>query len=320
MSPGLLLILTFVAGVLLVLGLASVVSDLVHKDRSGLNRRLTEEFRAKQRDEIRNSPLFRDLGRLVEESADADGSMTLRQRLTAMVEQSGLKVTLDHLLAIAGGVGLGAGALAALIRQNLVVGVVVGLTAGAVPLLYVNQKRKARLAKMLGQLPDVFELMARMIRAGQTTEQAIQAVADEFEQPIATEFTYCAEQQNLGLALEITFRDLARRTGLLEIKIFVLALLVQQQTGGNLAEVLDKLSAVVRERFRIGGKVKALTAEGRMQGLVLLILPFAIMGIMIVMNKNYAETVIQNPGLIVVMLVIEAIGALWIRKVVNFDY
>lgn len=319
MSPGLMLILTFAAGVLLVLGLASVVSDVFLKDRSAVARRLTEEFRTKQRDDIRNSPLFRDLSRLTAESADVD-DRTLRQRLTAMVAQSGLKVTLDRLLAISAGAGLATGALAALARQSLVAGAVVGLVTALVPPLYVHVKRKARLAKLLGQLPDAFELMARMIRAGQTTEQAVQAVADEFEQPIAAEFTYCAEQQHLGLSPEAAFRDLARRTGLLEIKIFVLALLVQQQTGGNLAEILDKLSAVVRERFRIAGKIKALTAEGRMQGLVLLVLPFAIMGIMMVMSKKYAETVVQYPQLVVVMLVIELIGALWIRKVVNFDY
>jgi len=319
-NPGLLLLLTFVAGVLLVLGLASIVSDLLLKDRAAMDRRLTEEFRAKQRDDIRNSPLFRDLARLSDGPFGADGPTTFQQRLNAVVEQSGLKVTLERLLGISAGAALGAGMLAALVRQSLVVGAIVGLVAGSIPFLYVRMKQKARLAKMLGQLPDAFELMARMIRAGQTTEQAVQAVADEFESPLADEFGYCAEQQNLGLSPEIAFRDLARRTGLLEIKIFVLALVVQQQSGGNLAEILDKLSTVVRERFRIAGKIKALTAEGRMQGLVLLILPFAIMGLMMMMSRKYAETVILNPWLIVVMLVMELIGALWIRKVVNFDY
>src|SRR5262249_57164429 len=122
-------------------------------------------------------------------------------------------------------------------------------------------------------LPDAFDLMARVIRAGQTMSQAIQSVADEFDQPLAGEFAYCYEQQNLGLSPEVALRDLARRTGLVEVKIFVLAMLVQQQTGGNLAELLDKLSGVVRERFRVPGKIKALTAEGRMQATVLLVLP-----------------------------------------------
>src|SRR5262249_37270971 len=181
-------------------------------------------------------------------------------------------------------------------------------------------KWKARMGKMLRQLPDAFDLMARVIRAGQTTAQAVQAVADEFDQPLAVEFSYCAEQQNLGLSPEEAFRDLARRTGLLELKIFVLALLVQQQSGGNLAEVLDKLAGVVRERFRMQNKIRALTAEGRLQGLVLLILPFAVLAGMMLFNQNYADTVVRYPGLVLVMLVMEAIGALWIRKVVNFDY
>ena len=130
--------------------------------------------------------------------------------------------------------------------------------------------------------------MGRVIRAGQTMSQALQAVADEFPPPIAGEFAYCYEQQNLGLPPEAALRDLARRTGLLEIKIFVLALLVQQQTGGNLAELLDKLSDVIRERYQIRGKIKALTAEGRMQAIVLLALPPALFLIMLVMNRDYA--------------------------------
>ncbi len=103
--------------------------------------------------------------------------------------------------------------------------------------------------------------------------QALQAVADEFAPPIAGEFAYCYEQQNLGLSPETAMRELARRTGLLEVKIFVTAVLVQQQTGGNLAEMLDKLSSIIRERYQLRGKIKTLTAEGRIQGIILLGLP-----------------------------------------------
>jgi tight adherence protein B len=161
--------------------------------------------------------------------------------------------------------------------------------------------------------------MARVIRAGQTMSQALQAVADEFDQPIGGEFGFCYEQQNLGLSPELALRDLARRTGLLEMKIFVLALLIQQQTGGNLTEMLDKLAGVVRERFRMRGKIRALTAEGRMQAVVLLVLPFALLFIMMMMNDVYARAVVQYPNMILAILVSEAIGAVWIRKIVNFD-
>jgi tight adherence protein B len=319
-SPGLLLILSFVAGVLLVVGIFSLVSDLVLKDRAAVSRRLAEEFRRNQREQIRKSPLFRDLAAASSDDfAEGQEVLTLRQRLTMMLEQSGTGMTLDRLIPISIGAGVVAGLLGALV-QGIPAAVVAGLIAAAVPYLYVRQKWVSRMQKMRRQLPDAFDLMSRVIRAGQTTAQAVQAVADEFEQPLAGEFNYCAEQQNLGLSPEAAFRDLARRTGLLELKIFVLALLVQQQTGGNLAEVLDKLAGVVRERFRMQSKIKALTAEGRMQAVVLLIIPFALLGFMMLFNQKYAETIIRYPGLVVAMVVIEGIGALWIRKVVNFDF
>jgi tight adherence protein B len=320
-SPALLTALTFAAGALLVLGLVSVASDLVRRDRSALGRRLDEEFRAGQRKRINASPLFRDLAQLPPDSTgEGEPSPTLRQRFALVIEQAGLTLTPDRLLALTAGVGVVVGLLAGVIRQDPVVGLFAGLVAAPVPLLYVLRKRRARLDRLLRQLPDAFDLMARVVRAGQTTEQAVQAIAEEFDQPLAGEFAYCAEQQNLGLAPERSFRDLARRTGLLEIKIFVLAMLIQQQTGGNLAEILDKLAGVVRERFRVRGKVRALTAEGRMQAVVLLVLPFAIVGVMMALSKQYAATVLQYPELLGGMLVIEAIGALWIRKVVNFDF
>src|SRR5215831_5114775 len=116
--------------------------------------------------------------------------------------------------------------------------------------------------------------------------QALQAVADEFDTPISTEFAYCYEQQNLGLPPEDAMRDLARRTGLLEIKIFVLALLVQQQTGGNLAELLDKLAAVIRQRTRVRSKISTLTAEGRVQALILLALPPLLLAAVLILNRQ----------------------------------
>jgi len=162
--------------------------------------------------------------------------------------------------------------------------------------------------------------MARVVRAGQTVSQAIQAVTDEFDAPVSAEFSYCYEQQNLGLSPEVAYRDLARRTGLLEIKIFVMAMIVQQQSGGNLADLLDRLSAVVRDRFRLRGKIKTLTAEGRMQAGVLLALPPAMLGAMMVLNRAYGQVLLDHPNLLIGAFVSEALGALWIRKIINFDF
>jgi tight adherence protein B len=162
--------------------------------------------------------------------------------------------------------------------------------------------------------------MGRVVRAGQTMVQALQAVADEFPQPVAGEISYCYEQQNLGLPPEVAMRDLARRTGLLELKIFVTAMLVQQQTGGNLAEMLDKLAAMIRLRYRLRGTIKALTAEGRMQAVILLALPIGMFMLLYLGNPAYEGELLKHPALLWTTVICEGLGALWIRKIVNFEF
>lgn len=321
MDPLLLTFVTFVAGVLIVVAAYSLFSDLFLRDRSRVGKRVDEELRRKQRERAKQSSLFKNLGVLPPGfTGDDDVRPSLAERFQAMVEQSGLDLAPRRLLLYMGIAALVGAGLMTLFGSSLLAVIAVGLVGAAGPYLFVAIKRKARLHKMMGQLPDAFDLMARVIRAGQTMGQALQAVADEFEPPIAAEFAYCYEQQNLGLPPEMALRDLARRTGLLEIKIFVLALLIQQQAGGNLAELLDKLATIIRERFRIRGKISALTAEGRMQAAVLLALPPGMFLIMLVLNREYGAVLFDYPAILAGILVSELLGALWIRKIVNFDF
>jgi tight adherence protein B len=247
--------------------------------------------------------------------AEAHG---LGGRLRLLLEQANLKITLPQLLWIAAGLGLGAGAVATLVRGPLV-GLLAAVCGAAAPLGYVEAKRRARRERLLNQLPAAFDLMARVIRAGQSVPQALQAVADAFEDPLAGEFASCQKQQNLGLRPEVTFKEMAQRTGILEVRIFVMALLIQRQTGGNLAEVLERLAGLVRERQRLRRRVKTLTAEGRMQGITLLVLPFVVFAAMMVINRNYAEVLLKNVPLLVGTAVSMGLGAVWIRKIVNFE-
>lgn len=320
MSLGVLTILAFVAGALIVGGAYSLISDLYLRDRS-LNRRVNEEFRKNQRDNIQRSALFKNLGQLAAEAEAEDAAdKSIRKRFCKMVEQSGMNITPERLLLFMAMAGLTVGGLIMLVQRHVLAAAVGAAIGACVPFLMVLFKRNARLHKLLGQLPDAFDLMARIIRAGQTMSQAIQSVGDEFDQPIAGEFAYCYEQQNLGLSPELAMRDLANRTGLLEIKIFVLALLVQQQSGGNLAELLDKLAGIIRERFKIKGKIKALTAEGRFQAVILLLLPPVILAIVMMVNPSYIQTLLNYPQILIGMVVSELVGALWIRKIINFDF
>ncbi|HEV3163042.1 MAG TPA: type II secretion system F family protein [Isosphaeraceae bacterium] len=320
MSPAILTLLTFLAVGLAVVGVYSILTDFFLRDRSRVSRRVDDEFRKSQRERVKKSPLFKNLGQLAAEAMTGEERPSLRKRLEAMIEQSGMDLTVPRLMGMSTILGLMIGAVGWLLSQNIALGGGAAAVAFSLPILYVNLKRRARQEKLRTQLPDAFDLMSRVIRAGQTMSQALLAVSDEFPPPIAAEFSYCYEQQNLGLAPEITLRDLARRNGMLEIKIFVLAMLVQQQTGGNLAELLDKLSTVVRDRFRIRGAIKTLTAEGRLQAVVLLILPLALFVMMLFSNPDYAQVLLDNPKLIMATLVCEGFGALWIRKIVNFDF
>jgi tight adherence protein B len=312
--------LAFLAGVCGVAGIYSILADLFLRDRTRMERRLQEAFRTRNK-AARQAPLFKDLEELkARVEAEEPAASSLSQKFRIMVDQSGLKLTANQLLTLAAGLGLGFGAVAGLLRQSFLMGVIASLVGACVPLLYVRTKQKARLNKMLAQLPDAFDLMARVIRAGQTMSQALQAVADEFDPPISGEFTYCYEQQNMGLSPDLAMRDLARRSGLLEMKIFVLAMMVQQQTGGNLAELLEKLASIVRERFRMKAKIRALTAEGRMQAAVLLaLIPFMFLVILMV-NRSYGQVLLERPSLLLATAISEAAGALWIRRIITFDF
>jgi tight adherence protein B len=314
--------LTFLAVVTAIAGVYSILTDLFLRDRSLIKERIDLEFVQRKSARARKLSLFKDPNQLALEFADQDDDDVrgLRRRFEAMVEQSGLNLSPARLLAQVFALGVVAATLAGLLSQNLLGAVCAAPIGAALPVIHVARARNARAAKLLAQLPDAFELMSRVVRSGQTVTLALRSVADEFPSPVSSEFALCYEQQNLGLSIEAALRDLARRTGLLELKIFVLALLVQQQTGGNLAELLDRLSTLIRERFQIYGQIKTLTAEGRTQAAVLLILPFVMFGVIMLFNRSYASILLGRPDLIAGCLVSEALGALWIRQIINFDF
>lgn len=321
MSPGLLMLFGFAGAVATVLGIYSIIADLYLRDRQRVSQRVDEEFRMRLRAKAQKSTLFKDLSLLnLEATEEVAKDNTWQQRLNALLEQSGTELTPQKLFAYMAATGLLAAACGTLLGKSLIVGGLVGLAGAYIPFAIVQIRRGRRLQRIMAQLPDAFELMARCVRAGQTVSQSMQAVADEFEAPLAPEFSYCYEQMNLGLPAELAMRDLARRIGLMEIKVFVLAMLIQTQTGGNLAELLDKLGNIVRERFKIQGKIKALTGEGRLQAWVLLALPFALLGVVMMLNRSYVDVFFARPGILMTMLTFELLGALWIHKIINFDY
>lgn len=323
MRPEWIAILTFAAATLVILGAYMSWGDVRRKKLEWQNERLGDEFPEFQRaSRGTEGSAFRDLGKIPANpfEDDAAPSQNSLDRFRAFIDQSGLALSPQAVAVQCLSAGVILGIVVWLATDRFLPATLAGLLAATLPLIYVVHRRHRRLEKLRAQLPDVFGLMSRVVRAGQTMSQALLAVSEEFDEPIAGEFAKCYQQQNVGLSVEASLRDLARRTGLLEVRMFVVATIVQWQTGGNLAEALDKLAHVIRERFRIRGMIRAITAEGRMQAGILLALPAFMFGLILLVNYSYASVLFDHPYVLLGVVISECIGAVWIRRIVNFDF
>ncbi|GAB5514570.1 type II secretion system F family protein [Rhodopirellula baltica] len=238
--------------------------------------------------------------------------------LTTLLNQAGIKWTVKQwwvtVLVIATvGTLLGG-------YWDIRLGIATGLIGLLLPFAFLFAKQNARNQQLSRQLPEVFQLISRAVRSGQTVTSALQMIAEDCPSPIREEFALCYEQQELGMWRELAFRKLAERNQVMELRIFVVALLVQNRSGGDLVELLDNLSKMVTKRLRLRDRIKALTAEGRMQALVLVVLPFVALGAIVLFSPEYAETLLERPRLLVATGVSQGIGALLIRRIVNFEY
>jgi tight adherence protein B len=196
----------------------------------------------------------------------------------------------------------------------------VGVTLGALPFAAAFFMRNRRKKQFGRQLPEALELVARALRAGHSLGSGFHLVASEMADPIASEFGRCYEEQNLGIPMEQALDSLATRVPNLDLRFFATAVILQRQTGGDLAEILDKIGHLIRERFKIWGQVQALTGEGRLSGIVLLALPPALFVVMLRMNYDYVMLLFQDPmgkKMLMFAIVLQLIGAIVIKKIVN---
>jgi Flp pilus assembly protein TadB len=220
MSP-IMIALAFFAGFFLIFAINYALADVADAHRHRYRKRLEEELQRRQKELARVSIADRDLQAVTAAGmAELLPRRSLKERLVSLMNESGVAMRLDQLLVACAAMGFLAFLPCAFLGQHWLMGALLGLAASPLPLAYVVFLRKQRREKILNQLPDAFELMSRTLRAGQTMNQAFQAVADEAAPPISEEFGFCYEQQNLGLAAEGAMRDLAQRTGLLGTEDF----------------------------------------------------------------------------------------------------
>ncbi|MBI4908512.1 MAG: type II secretion system F family protein [Acidobacteria bacterium] len=245
------------------------------------------------------------------------------RQLSALIEQAGLdwsplRVPVMMFLGAVAGLFLASFIHVPVFRQFAMLAFALGL--GMAPLLYLWVVRQKRLAKFEEQFPEGLDFLARSMRAGHAFSVSIEMLAEESLDPLGMQFRRVFHEQNLGAPMETALRNLTTRVPILDVKFFVAAVLMQRDTGGNLAEILTKLSYVIRERFRLKGQVRAVSAHGRITALVLTILPLATTLALTLVAPTYLESMARDPDgryLIVGAIAGQFLGYFFMRRIID---
>lgn len=242
--------------------------------------------------------------------------------LARWIEQAGLRVSVSALLLMALGLAVAFMLLASWLARDPLAALL-GATLGALlPAMVVRVKRTARLRRFEEQFPEALDLMSRAVRAGHALTTGLKMVADELGEPVGPEFRKTFDEQNFGLPLKDALNNLAARVPIMDVRFFATAVLIQRETGGNLAEILDNLAHVVRERFKIRRQVRVYTAHGRLTGYVLLALPAALAVALSFINPDHMNLLFRErmgQGMMTGALVMQVLGNLWIRRIVRIQ-
>jgi tight adherence protein B len=247
----------------------------------------------------------------------------LGPKLGLLLEQAGMHwqpARFVHLTLVCFAAGLAAGWLLLPVAHVFAIGT--GLLAGIGPFLMVWFKRKSRLHKFEEVFPDTLEFISRSMRAGHAFSVSLEMIHREFPEPISGEFRRTFEEANLGLPIEIALEKLAQRIPSLDVHFFVSAVMLQKRTGGNLAEILDKLAYVIRERFKLRGRIRAVSAHGRMTATALSCIPIAVAVLMFYTNPDYVKFFFTDDvGNIMLgsAIALQLIGYFIMQKIVNIE-
>ena len=240
--------------------------------------------------------------------------------LEMLLRQAGLRWGVQRLLLLMAGFAVALGLLTFVLTSRVPYAVVAAALGAYLPLLHVRRKKTKRLDEFEEQFPEAVELMARSLRAGHPFSASLKMASEECDQPIRGELRQAFEEQRLGLPMDDSLVGIADRVDLIDVRIFVTAVMIQREVGGNLAEVLDNLSAMIRERFKLRGKLRTLAAEGVMSMWVMLVLPPAMTGIMLLINREYIMTLFREPAgkaVVLACLAMQTLGYFWMRRIIQ---
>ncbi len=241
--------------------------------------------------------------------------------LSRMIYQAGIKnLTPAKFLAICGGLGVASTMLYLISAPMKSMAPLVFISAFLLPFMFVLMKKKRRMKVFSSQLADAMDVLSRALRSGYSLPAGLQLVGSQMSEPLGPEFGKCFEQQNLGISVEQSIKDMTERVGNVDLRFFATAVILQRQTGGDLAEILDKISHLIRERFKIWGQIQALTGEGRLSGIVLLALPPLLFVTMLRLNYDYVMMLFNEPlgqKMLAFGIVMQILGAIAIKKIIS---
>jgi tight adherence protein B len=243
-------------------------------------------------------------------------------RLREFLRQAGVRMKPAKLLLVCGVAAVVADLIAAQFHLRFPIPVVIGVAAGLIPIGVVAWMRKRRLRRFEEYFPEALDLLGRAVRAGHAFTTGLEMIAKESTEPIAGEFRATFDEQNFGLPLRDALLNLADRVPLIDVRFFVTALLIQKETGGNLAEILDGLAHVIRDRFRIYREVQVKTAQGRLTAGILIGLPLFMMFVLSLINPHYIGILFtdpKGPTVLVIAAVLQIIGAAILWKIIHIE-
>jgi tight adherence protein B len=313
--------LVFLFSLFLVLGAYLLATHGTDAKRARLQKRLSEALLHSAHTEDMEVVLARN--ELMSEIPWLNRSLVRMQaalQLKRMLDQADLHITPSRLIMFSGMAGLLAALAASVISVSILLMLGAGLLAAAVPFVHVWWKRKKRFDAFLELLPDALDLMSRALSAGLAFSEALHMDSDEMPEPIATEFRKTYEEQYLGLSLKLALENLSQRIPLLDLRMCVTAVMIQRETGGNLAEILEKVAYTIRERFRIMGDLKTLTTSSRMSAWLLCGLPIFVTIVITVMNPEYMDILWKDHRghyLIATAMFLQVTGMLIVRKILR---
>jgi tight adherence protein B len=240
--------------------------------------------------------------------------------LDQLIEQSGMRLTVTRLVAVSVCLPLVPLAAGLALPVPLAAVAAAALALALLPLLYVMSRRTKRLARIDRQLPDALDLICRALRAGHAFSAGLQMVGEEMAEPIGGEFRITHEEVNFGVSLQQALMNMAARIPSTDVRYFVIAVLIQRDSGGNLTEVLGNLSSLIRERFKLFEKVRVLAAEGRLSAWILGTLPFGLAAVINLINPSFMQVLWTDPmggRMIGTALTCEVLGILWMRRIIR---